>query len=299
MFTAAMIMRLVKAGVIALTDPVSRYVPDVPAVDHDATIEQFLNHTSGIGNFLHAMPRMPYPWPRLSYDDLMAMARVQGRQFPAGARFDYNNTDVVVLARLCELVGGQPFAALLKEHVLAPLGMDDTYVADGGEWPRNRMARGYYMPTQGYDGPPLDVAMLSDYSVASAAGNMVSSLPDMLRWARSLATGGKATGIDLDDLAASVTEARSLEPSWFFPRVYGRGVERWSWGGRQFWGHRGSMFGYHSGTFVDPTTGGAFSAFLTMRTEGSFFRFVELQAHDYTAFLEGCAHMISAFAENS
>src|SRR5882724_3782084 len=38
MFTAAMVLRLAKDGLIALTDPVSRYVPDIPAVDDTATI---------------------------------------------------------------------------------------------------------------------------------------------------------------------------------------------------------------------------------------------------------------------
>jgi D-alanyl-D-alanine carboxypeptidase len=292
MFTAAMVVRLAKDGVIALTDPVARYVADIPAVDDTATIEQFLNHTSGIGNFIRAMTTLPYPWPRMSYDDLMGLARMQGRQFSAGARFDYNNTDVVVLARLCELVAGASMSDLLRRYVFTPLGMHDTYVAAGEEWPRTRMARGYYLPTQGYDGAPVDVATLPDFSIASAAGNVVSSLPDLLRWAESLLTGEALTGISFADVATSVAESRGLEPSWFFPRAYGRGVERWSWAGRHFWGHRGSFFGYHSGTFLDPVSGAAFSMFLTMCTSGSFMRFIDLQAHDYMSFIESCAHAI-------
>jgi D-alanyl-D-alanine carboxypeptidase len=297
MFTAAMVLRLANDGVIALNDPVARYVGGIPAVDETATIEQFLNHTSGIGNFIHAMTTLPYPWPRMSYDDLMALARIQGRQFPAGARLDYNNTDVVVLARLCELVAGEPMSDLLRRYLFAPLAMNDTYVAAGADWPRTRMARGYYLPSQGYDGPPIDVTTLPDFSIASAAGNVVSSLPDMLRWARSLLDSGASTGISITNVAASVTKSRDLEPSWFFPRAYGRGVECWPWAGRAFWGHRGSFFGYHSGTFLDPQSGGAFSMFVTMCTTGSFMRFLELQAHDYMSFMESCAHAIVSLTD--
>ncbi|MET0151295.1 MAG: serine hydrolase domain-containing protein [Candidatus Binatia bacterium] len=297
MFTAACVLMLAREGAISLDDPVSKYVPDVPAVDEDATVAQFLNHTSGIGNFIHAMTVLPHPWPRMSYDDLMALARMHGRQFRAGERLDYNNTDVVVLARLCERVGGVTLAKLLSRRIFEPLGMRDTFVAQGDDWPRSRMARGYYMPSQGYEGPMIDVSTLADYSIASAAGNVVSSLPDMMRFARCLLGETSAIGLGTADFAAGVAEARVDASSWFFPRTYGRGVEAWCWAGRRFWGHRGSFFGYHSGTFVDPQSGVSFSMFLTICTAGTFLRFLDLQAHDYMAFLESCAHAALDVAE--
>ena len=297
MFTAACVLLLARDGAISLGHPVARYVPDVPAVDDSATIEQFLNHTSGIGNFIQAMPVLPHPWPSLSYDDIMGMARLQGRLGRAGERFDYNNTDVVVLARLCERVAGQPFAELLAERVLRPLGMRDTCVATGDGWSRERMARGYYVPSQGYSGAPIDVSTLRDYSIASAAGNIVSSLDDMLRWARCLAGESNALGLRHEDFAASVADAGTGFPIWFMPRTYGRGVESWTWGGRAFWGHRGSFFGYHSGTFVEPRSGVALSLYLTMCTSGSFMRFIEILAYDYMHFMASSAQMAADAVE--
>jgi D-alanyl-D-alanine carboxypeptidase len=297
MFTAACVLLLARDGAIKLDNPVSRYVPDVPAVDPDATIAQFLNHTSGIGNFIHALTGLPYPWPKMSYEDLLALARMHGRQFRAGERLEYNNTDVIVLARLCETVSGLPLESLLRQRVLGPLGMHDTHVAAGGEWPRERMARGYYLPSQGYEGPPLDVSTLADYSIASAAGNVVSSLGDMLRWARALLDESNPTGVSLRDFANDVVDAGTRYPNWFFPRTYGRGLECWTWGGRKFWGHRGSFFGYHSGTFVEPQSGVAIGMFLTMCTAGSFMRFIDMQAHDYMAFMATCAQAAADLAE--
>jgi CubicO group peptidase (beta-lactamase class C family) len=299
MFTAACVLLLARDGAIRLDDTVARYVPDVPAVDDSATIEQFLNHTSGIGNFIQAMPVLPYPWPTMSYDDILGLARLQGRLCRAGERFDYNNTDVVVLARLCERVAGQPFADLLTERVLRPLGMHDTCVAAGDGWSRARMACGYYVPSQGYSGPPIDVSTLPDYSIASAAGNIVSSLDDMLRWGRCLAGQSNALGLEHEAFAASVVDAGAGYPLWFMPRTYGRGVECWSWGGRPFWGHRGSFFGYHSGTFIEPRTGVAVSLFLTMCTAGSFMRFIEGLAYDYMHFMAACAQMAADAVELS
>jgi D-alanyl-D-alanine carboxypeptidase len=224
MLTAACVLLLAGEGATSLDDPVAMYVPDVPAVDEDATIAQFLNHTSGIGNFIHAMTVLPHPWPRMSYEDLMALARMHGRQFRAGERLDYNNTDVVVLARLCERVGGMPLAKLLWQRIFEPLGMRDTFVAQGEDWPRSRMARGYYFPSQGYEGPMIDVSTLADYSIASAAGNVVSSLADMMRFACCLLGKASAIGLGTADFVAVVAEAGREYANWFFPRTYGCGV---------------------------------------------------------------------------
>ena len=289
MFTAAAVLLLVKDGRVKLQDPVALYVPNVPAVDENATIEQFLNHTSGIGNFIHAITSLPYPWPTLSYEDIMAMARLHGRQFAPGSRLDYNNTDVVVLARLCERVCGQPFEQLVYERIFRPLGLDDTFIAiPGADIPRNRMARGYYQPSQGYSGAPLDVSGMPDYSIASAAGNMVSSLRDMCRWARALADGSNAIGLRLEDFVGSIADSGTSPGHWFFPRTYARGMESWRWGGRDVWGHRGSFFGYHSGTFVEPLSGLVFSMAMTMCTEGNFMRFIDVQGHEYMSFMQTC-----------
>jgi CubicO group peptidase (beta-lactamase class C family) len=289
MFTAAAILLLIRSGDLKLSDPVSRYVPDVPAVDKSATIEQFLNHTSGIGNFIHALTVLPHPWPRMSYEDLMALARMHGQQFAPGARLEYNNTDVVVLARIVELLSGQSLAEFLARGIFSPLGMRDTYVAvPGATIPRERMAKGYYIPSCGFDGPPVDVALLEDYSIASAAGNIVSSLADLCRWARSLADGPNEVGLSLSDFVASVADQGAQVGHWFFPHTYGRGVEGWSWSGRSVWGHRGSFFGYHSGTFIEPLSGAAFSMAMTMCTSGSFMNFIDIQGHDYMSFMQVC-----------
>src|SRR4029077_7835542 len=53
MFTDTCVLLLARDAAISLAAPVAKYVRDVPAVDDDATVAQFLNHTSGIGNFIH------------------------------------------------------------------------------------------------------------------------------------------------------------------------------------------------------------------------------------------------------
>jgi D-alanyl-D-alanine carboxypeptidase len=297
LFTAMLVHQLVREGKLSFDDPVARYLPDVPAVDREATIGQFLNHTSGIGNFIHALTTLAWPWPVMSYDDLMALARMHGRQSAPGARFDYNNTDVVVLARLCETVTGQPRAALLDARVFAPLGMADTMVGLGDTARRARLAKGYYLPPAAPDGRRVDVTTVPDLSLAGAAGDITSSLADMTRLATALRDATAPAGLSLADLAAAPVDVGAEESPWFMPRTYGRGAEAWRWGGRLAWGHRGSFFGYHSGTFVEPVSGAVVAMVLTMCTSGGFMRFIDVQAHGYMSFMAECMTMAIDAAE--
>lgn len=285
MFTAAAVLLLERQGLLSLDDPVSRYVPEVPAVDESATIDQFLNHTSGIGNFIHALTTLAHPWPVMSYADLMALARLHGRQSAPGARFDYNNTDVVVLARLCETITGLARPELLRQLIFAPLGMDDTQVGLGDDVRRARFAKGFYLPPAIPDGQPVDVTTVADLSIAGAAGDITASLADMSRWASALLDPGNPIGLSIGDFAGGVVDIGSADSPWFMPRTYGRGAESWRWGGRPAWGHRGSFFGYHSGTFVEPRSGVTMSMMLSMCTRGSFMQFIDLQAHGYMSFM--------------
>jgi CubicO group peptidase (beta-lactamase class C family) len=188
-------------------------------------------------------------------------------------------------------VSGVPRAEFLAKSIFTPLGMSDTFIGSTGEWPRERMASGYYLPSQGYEGPPIDLAGVADLTIASAAGDIISSLPDLTRWANALLTPDNPIGLSLADFTPDCAGDGGLSGPWFFPRRYARGVEAWSWGGRTVWGHRGSFFGYHSGAFVDPVSRATVSMFFSMLTAGSFLRFLDVQAPDYMGFLQACMTM--------
>ncbi|MFD5224406.1 serine hydrolase domain-containing protein [Microbacterium sp. NPDC058342] len=289
-FTAACVLLLAREGAIRLTDPISRYLPGLPIVDDSATIEQFLMHTSGIGDFVAGYLELPHPMPSFTFDELMTLARVQGKRFEAGSRYEYCNTDIVVLARMCELVTGTPFEQLLRQRIFEPLGMHDTFAAAGQPLPRERMARGYYVPENGYVGPPIDTTALKDFSVASASGNIVSSLPDMLRWTTAMQSPENPTGLSVADFVVDPIDAGSTPPHWFSQGLGDRGIEGIRWAGRTFWGHRGGFYGYLSATFFDPESGISFASFMTMTTRRGIIHIPdETQAYNFQTFLQLCA----------
>jgi CubicO group peptidase (beta-lactamase class C family) len=138
-FTGVLILSLVDQGIIQLDNSVVEFAPTWPEL-RDATPRQLLSHTSGLpaqgGD--DGSETGPY---RLDQQLLLEANRgrpftseetlqwVQGRPLLSepGTEVHYSNTNFIVLAHIAEQVTGKAFTRLLERHVLAPLGLADTW----------------------------------------------------------------------------------------------------------------------------------------------------------------------------
>ena len=136
--TSAALMQLVEQGRISLDDPAEKYLPELaglkllekfdPAtgnysvrpVTKKPTVRHFLTHTSGLA----------YPFTSAVWRDLKPRA---GETYPFGGpllfepgeRWHYS-TSIDVVGRLVEVVSGQKLEEYFRQHIFAPLKMDDT-----------------------------------------------------------------------------------------------------------------------------------------------------------------------------
>jgi CubicO group peptidase (beta-lactamase class C family) len=124
--TAIAVMQLVESGAIDLDARVERYLPTFTIADSRSsriTVRHLLNHTSGLAD--SAFPHMTLPQPRSIKQrvDSMRSARLVSEP---GSHFNYFDPNYAVLARLVEVVSGQPFDSYLANNVFEPLGMSST-----------------------------------------------------------------------------------------------------------------------------------------------------------------------------
>jgi len=122
-FTAYAALRLVDEGRVALTDPVSRYVADVPNGD-TITVRDLLAMRSGGYDFTDdkaffdrylAEPTMPW-----TDDDTLAIIRAHAAEFtPPNEQTKYDNSNYVLLGLVIAKASGQPtpqyLAGLIRE----------------------------------------------------------------------------------------------------------------------------------------------------------------------------------------
>lgn len=174
-FTAAAILQLQDRGQLDVQAPVSTYLPDYPDGDR-ITLHHLLTHTAGIPNLTNFPDYLE--WMRLptTPDDLIARFNDRPLEFEPGEEYRYSNSGYILLTQVIETVSGQSYTDYLAEHLLRPLGMENT----GYEHPTeviNGLASGYQITDEGYRR-----AEHINMSVPQGAGGLYSTVEDLVRW---------------------------------------------------------------------------------------------------------------------
>ena len=177
-FTATAIMRLVDAGEIELDAPVSRYVPEF-TLDERITVMNLLNHTSGMEwNLIDTSDS----------DETLAdfVAKMTDLKMIAepGARASYSQAAFNLAGRIIEKVTGLTYEKAVATLVLEPAGLANTFY-DLSEVMTRRFVVGHNRDEDGTlrIGQPWKT-WRSTMRGNNPGGGAVSSVSDLLRWAR-------------------------------------------------------------------------------------------------------------------
>jgi len=190
-FTAGLIFRLAERGLVEIGGPVAAYLPYFREDQgQKITLHQLLTHTSGIYNYTDH-PDFQSPEFLRGYT-VPAMIREMTRpelEFEPGSRFQYSNTNYLILGGIIEEVLGRPFPGVLEKYLLDPLGFADTGYFKGDE-DKGLFAKAYSLCDNGLGGLGLAELPWQRPDLFFSAGNIYSSLADMVRWIDLLTAGG-------------------------------------------------------------------------------------------------------------
>lgn len=124
-FTALSIASLVDKGLLSLNDSLYKFW-NYP-VFRDITIQQLINHSSGLPDYFEVFMK---DWDKTKIvenkDILNWLATNPKLLFKPGDKFVYSNTAYVVLALLVEKISRKEFSAYAKEQVFKKAGMKRT-----------------------------------------------------------------------------------------------------------------------------------------------------------------------------
>jgi D-alanyl-D-alanine carboxypeptidase len=179
-FSGAVALHLVEEGKLGLDDTIGQRLPSLPAAWASVTVRQLLNHTSGVPDYTtskgFARQATKNPHGFVTPTRIIDWVRKDKLVFAPGSKYEYSNTDNIVVGLIAQQVTGQSYEDLLSTLVFAPAGLRQT------TFPTRTIAlpppfiHGYGVaPGQ----PPQDVTTLLSPSGAWASGAIVSTPADL------------------------------------------------------------------------------------------------------------------------
>ncbi len=151
MMMGALIWQLVQEGKLDLNAPISKYIPTVAEKitnGKDITLSMLINHTSGVydiprdlGYNLAVINDFSKSWT--ANEILAFIANKPATNLPGEAVY-YSNSNTMLESMIIEAVTGRSHADLLRERILVPLGMTNTYYYNySTAFPSDILAQGY------------------------------------------------------------------------------------------------------------------------------------------------------------
>jgi CubicO group peptidase (beta-lactamase class C family) len=281
--TAIAIMQLRNQGRLSLDDRITQYIPELRQV-HDAygsmddiTLGMLMSHSAGFQD-----PTWPYkqgkPWEPFeptTWNQLVAMMPYQELLFAPGTRYGYSNPAFIYLARVIEILSGDPWETYVQKNIFNPLGLTHSYfgvtppylAADrshnytrqkdsgGHEFTADNGADfdpGITIPNGGWNAPLGDLAIYLGFLTDATHGDAaIRQLYDSILPHSTLAEMWQPLHPTRD---ADTAPNESMGLSFFTARS----------GGVALVGHTGSQAGFLAFLYLNPATGeGLVAAFNT------------------------------------
>lgn len=239
-FTALAVMQLVEAGEVDLDTEVSRYLDSFAGRPAGAvTVRQLLDHTSGFstlqGNTAHTDGDGGKDELERRVDRL---AEVSPAHRP-DETWEYSNANYLVLGRLVEVVSGQDYQSYVTSHILEPVGMTHSFVADGAV--HDSMATGH----RPWFGTKRPLGENAPSRGMAPAGGIVASAGDLARYLQMMMNGE-------DDVVTAEDKAQMMQSAGATSPYYGFG-----WyvdpSNHTVW-HTGTSPGFESLAMMSPST---------------------------------------------
>jgi len=232
---ATAILLLAEEGKLSLDDRVSRFFPKLTRAG-DISVRQLLSHTSGYQDY-YAVDYLAASMQRdMTPDGILALYAQKPLDFEPGTRYQYSNTNYVLLGRIIEQVSGEPLAQFLRKRIFEKLGMDSAVDVDLRPLGPTDPA-GY---TRYALGPVRDVGA-EGKGWMWAAGELAMTASDLAKWDISLMDGSLLKPASLKALST----ATLLNDGTLVSYGLGLGVSQMANGHRR-WAHTGGASGFLS-----------------------------------------------------
>jgi CubicO group peptidase (beta-lactamase class C family) len=177
-FTATATMLLVQQGALKLSNPLSMFVDDAPKAWSQVTVQNLLEHSSGLPDYLGYDADLS---KEISTQELLKQITAKNLSFEPGSKWEYSNSGYMALGHIIAKASKKEFGDFVTTNVFKPAGMKTAVIANPSAIIPNR-ASGYHK----VDNKWINETYVSPSYSNLGDGMVCASANDLLAWHRAL-----------------------------------------------------------------------------------------------------------------
>lgn len=231
-FTAVLVMKAVEDKKLALDTKLSQFFPEIEN-SSKITIENLLQHRTGIHNLTDENEYMQYNTQTQTEKDLVDIIKKYKSDFNPGIKFEYSNSNYILLGFILEKVYKKSYADLIKDKIARPLKLTLTEVGGKIDAAKNQ-AKSYQ-----YTNGQYLASSETDMSIPIGAGNIISTPTELLKFILGLENG-------------KLINKESLKQMKNFSDNYGYGMVKVPFNQYSGFGHTGGIDEFRSFLYYFP-----------------------------------------------
>lgn len=183
-FTKVVIYQLVEEGKLKLDDNLGNYLNGFPKeAAEKITVEYLLHHKSGYGDY-HSPDFFNATKEEKTISALVERIKKSPLLFPPGTDQQYSNSGFILLGAIIEKVTGKSYHQNVKERIVEPLGLTETYVENKDQVPDRSI--GYFKNAKG------EIQSNKGFlEIPNPDGGFQSTVSDMLKFYQEYFYGDK------------------------------------------------------------------------------------------------------------
>jgi D-alanyl-D-alanine carboxypeptidase len=166
-FDAVGILMLAQEGKLSLTDPVSKFLPDLPPWAATVTIDDLMHCTSGL-------PDIDWDTVHTDADAYRNLRALKQLDHPAGTHYAYNNNNTFLRRQVIEKISGMSFDEFITKREFPKAGIRDAVIDPTATTPR--FAKSF------------DANFKQDPFTPFISGWTAVTVDDLFRWSNCMAS---------------------------------------------------------------------------------------------------------------
>jgi len=240
-FTTVLVFKAIEENKLNLNQTIDKFFPSINNADK-ITISHLLYHRSGIHNFTDAKSYLDWNTKPKTEQEMIDIISKAGSDFEPDSKAAYSNSNFVLLTYILEKIYKQPYAKILEEEIIKPIGLKNTYYGKEINITDNECHSYRYFEN-------WKIESETDMSIPLGAGGIVSTPIDLNLFSEALFTG-------------KLVSANSLQQMETIKDHFGMGLFQMPFYDRIGFGHTGGIDGFTSMFvyFPDSNTSFAYTA---------------------------------------